>query len=652
MKNFRLIQILSSCLIILTLIILSLLAQKERVGYLSEFSKLDNTENNTYNVRIKYNSSIFRNSDLFGVYPISNNLPNYINSINWDVLGSPFGVIHSTKEITYNDTIDIGYKLKLKTNIYIYALFLLVIIFSIPYLLRLKVNIKKVISAIPRKIETTTIDETSYSLQNENTNFNKVINILFYCFIAFMASYCFLLFFGMPISFDDWVWGGSDVLDPIYFLKQGWHPGRNISEVLTYLSMQSFGILLGNLFNSPILGVKLATAIMSSFIIGLIWVVSYIYVKIWFSESVWNFPYLKKDNVHSKIIFVSIILFFFFSFWYNELAFATYFIQIKGGLLLALTAWLPFLYFFRYKRLPDFMTSNKVQTYGIMLVVFYIGTQVTDSAYFMMSGLSSALIVYLLGQRLLPNFFEKTILSKKENNFLLILLFTHLGLALFALFRNTYLGAYDDYKASNASIDPQMFFASAQMYMRTMFSSYEIWGYISIALIIPIIFFSVFSFIRCKKITLNNYAPFAVAIVSLILIIALTLVRTYVDNVLWVLWLCEFILIFKLYKKNPLIPIMFPTILLAVFVHIFIADKPRYINIAQKNDYKLVQLFQDAEQNELNEIVLTEEEAKSFSNLGIDSESGWKDSISEWMKYHGYTKDIIKIRIDTNNINK
>ena len=171
MKNKNLlfkISIIIASVLILSIIILSLLGLKERVGYLSEFRlNIDKTleingldieetktlfmiedessitnyiftndsiTNYSYDFRIKYYSKVFRNSDIYGVYPnIDNILSNngFIKEINIGESGSPFGNFISDKEFSSDNKIEnINYTLKIKFDIYIYVI-LFLILFSI-----------------------------------------------------------------------------------------------------------------------------------------------------------------------------------------------------------------------------------------------------------------------------------------------------------------------------------------------------------------------------------------------------------------------------------------------------------------------------------------------------------------------------------------
>ena len=120
-----------SILLLTTLIILQILGCKERVGYLSDFEIIEKSKTNyIYDFRIRYYDKVFRNSDIYGVYLITNNLPEYIKEIKMNESGSPFGSFISAK-IIEEEKIDINYILKLKIIFILYSIFAIIILLLI-----------------------------------------------------------------------------------------------------------------------------------------------------------------------------------------------------------------------------------------------------------------------------------------------------------------------------------------------------------------------------------------------------------------------------------------------------------------------------------------------------------------------------------------
>ena len=134
MKKSKILCFSISLIIFASFITLSLLGGVERKGYLSEFNLSDKINNEylyVYHIRIKYYDKVFKHSDIYGVYPKSTNLPEYVESIDWDENGSPFGIITSKREITEKDKIDIAYTLKVKPDIAMYIVMSIFILLGI-----------------------------------------------------------------------------------------------------------------------------------------------------------------------------------------------------------------------------------------------------------------------------------------------------------------------------------------------------------------------------------------------------------------------------------------------------------------------------------------------------------------------------------------
>ena len=135
---------------IISLIVLQILGSKSRVGYLSDFElinlyQIDNpdntiTTNYIYGFRIRYYDKVFRNNDIYGVYPDLSNLPDFVKEIKMDYVGSPFGIFISDKKIIEEDKVDnINYTLKIKKNIIDIVIFLylsILILYLTNYLIK------------------------------------------------------------------------------------------------------------------------------------------------------------------------------------------------------------------------------------------------------------------------------------------------------------------------------------------------------------------------------------------------------------------------------------------------------------------------------------------------------------------------------------
>ena len=155
---------------IIALVVLQILGSKNRIGYLTDFNlniertlelnnlneikenfiidnKLneesiknylltnENIKNYVYHFRIRYYDKVFRNNDIYGVYPDLSNLPDYIKNAEMEEGGSPYGNFTSYRKTIEEEEIDnVVYKLKLK----IYSILLIsLLIYIIPYFIYL-----------------------------------------------------------------------------------------------------------------------------------------------------------------------------------------------------------------------------------------------------------------------------------------------------------------------------------------------------------------------------------------------------------------------------------------------------------------------------------------------------------------------------------
>ena len=199
MKNKKLffkIYLIFIIIAFISIITLVLLGKKERVGYLSEFKiNVDKTlelngfnvedtkelfiinnklveenitnyiltneviTNYSYDFRIKYYSKVFRNNDIYNVYTDINKFLEENSSIKEmkmnDNNGTPFGNLVSDKQFKYDEKIEnINYTLKIKFNIYIYLISILILVSIIYINTTLKTNVvnklfdKKIVTRI------------------------------------------------------------------------------------------------------------------------------------------------------------------------------------------------------------------------------------------------------------------------------------------------------------------------------------------------------------------------------------------------------------------------------------------------------------------------------------------------------------------------
>lgn len=125
-KNI-LLKVYNVLFILLSLIFITffILGNIEREGYLKAFKLLKN--DNVYNVSIGYYSSVFKNSDIYGVAVNKDKLDSRIINIEFEKNGSPFGVVTLNDNIENIGALKVYYKLFIKKDIVFCFILLLII---------------------------------------------------------------------------------------------------------------------------------------------------------------------------------------------------------------------------------------------------------------------------------------------------------------------------------------------------------------------------------------------------------------------------------------------------------------------------------------------------------------------------------------------
>ena len=230
MKSKKILILLISFIIIfiVAVITLSVLGNKTRIGYLTKFTlniddtlQLNNLDvKNTrelfsiddktdeeqlknfiftnevineyaYNFRISYYSKVFRNSDLYGVYPNINKIleeNSFIKEIKMDKKGSPFGNIILDKKIDSDKIENVEYKLKIKY-------YLISIVFIVLFIILLSINI--IYNFIKQSYRLLNI-ELSKPLKLEYIIYYIIV---FFCYIMYIYSDALI---HIPFSVNLW----------------------------------------------------------------------------------------------------------------------------------------------------------------------------------------------------------------------------------------------------------------------------------------------------------------------------------------------------------------------------------------------------------------------------------------------------------------
>lgn len=101
----------------------TVLGNKVRVGYLSNFS---NTVENKYTFSLRYNSNIFKNNKVYIPIPNTNIMPENVKSIYWSA--NTYGTLISDKKLDNKDSIEnIEYTLKVRKSVYYFFIYIILL---------------------------------------------------------------------------------------------------------------------------------------------------------------------------------------------------------------------------------------------------------------------------------------------------------------------------------------------------------------------------------------------------------------------------------------------------------------------------------------------------------------------------------------------
>ncbi len=262
-------------IISIALIILQILGSKNRIGYLTDFNlnidrtlelnnlndirkdftvdgKLDeeyvinylltneNITNYVHHFRIRYYDKVFRNNDIYGVYPDLSNLPDYMENVEMDGDGSPYGnFISDKKEISEEKIDNINYILKVKNNlisiICIILIFILAIKFFIYYAFGNFLNFYKEIIGKKEYFNPLSVNEKIFIIVN--------------CIIV-LILFIFQFWLGFPgyFQFSD---NYSIIVEAIANNYSNWHPviiSLTLHFLYTIFGYHSYYLFFINLF--------------------------------------------------------------------------------------------------------------------------------------------------------------------------------------------------------------------------------------------------------------------------------------------------------------------------------------------------------------------------------------------------------------------
>ena len=625
---------------IIALIVLQILGSKKRVGYLTDFKlnvaktlELNNLENfiigdksdeeklsnylltnenitnYIYHFRIRYYDKTFRNNDIYGVYPDLSNLPDYMENAEMDGDGSPYGNFISDKKEISEDKIDnINYILKIKINFIIILAVIILAILCIYLLLPYLNSIELSISIIEN---------------DNNLNFtNKILNIAFYI-ILFLILITILSFqFIIPIQGDDWVMSSRYGFYNIYeFGGSFWQRGRHFADVLMSLPMFPFGNILVSFGVEPFYALKILKAIFS--------LIYYCILGISLSFFIW----ILNNKRNYKIIFLVMLLYIllisnFLTLYYIGVA------AYIGTAGISILIWLPILYYFVYDK-EFILGRNKILYYSIFTYLIYFATFTIEPTSLTISGLSLFILIYYIN-------IDKKIFAENHSSkpkkyiifFLILFIISTVIAFLLTLFSGR--GKTQIKVVDNSSLIDNIINA---------FADFGIFEKFLILFAVIYIIFLISKFIKLKKISKIDYIYFSVLFVALLGIFGFSAIKLKTSNILLEFLLIFSVLLLKLLEninKKTVLSVISYFIIISAIVIMGMQVYVDYNSLLQnkfhedyKSDYKLLQLFIEADKLENSEIILTKDDIRNYKleeQFISNNPSLWPNrDISFWM---------------------
>ena len=656
MKNlFNKILIIITIAYIIFLVIFAILGNKNRLGYLTDFklnidrtlelnnlmnitenSIIDeeslsnylltneNIKNYIYHFRIRYYDKVFRNNDIYGVYPDLSNLPNYMENAEMEDGGSPYGNCVSDKYLQYDDKIEVSYKLSLKFRLYmILAIFIIILI-------RLS-RVDKLNNILNKYIY---IPKNEFEYKQENIF--KIKNPYYVIFIlSFIFLILFIIFYGYitPIFGDDYIFATNYEIYNIYkFNGKFFERGRHIADMFILLNMKPFGMFLMNFGVEPFWALKISQTILYT---------AYFFFA-FFSVSYFTFIINGKQNF--KMIFLVVSPMIFYLFMKCEVA--SFYVRVAAYVATvgsSILAWIPLVYYFIFDEEMPFFIQNNILAISLWLPIMYFVTFIQEPSVWTLAGLTVFFIIYMIIKLKFPNFLydnHAENLNSKIPLSIILLTIIHLSFTVIAFI-----------------LTMKSIRGKSQLSVEFGFQNFKLMprsSYIEFILIIGIILliYLFYNLVKNRKINKLQYIQTSLILTGFIGILSFLYIRVYYGITLCLIFIFISILLelLKWYKNKKLISsIMLVFLAVILYFELFLMYSSKAYNIKAKPDIIIHDLFVEAERLGKKEIVITRDIDKyeNIKNYIPTNFEIYNSYLSEFMQMYGITKDFIPIyRVD------
>ncbi|MGL5721667.1 MAG: hypothetical protein ACRCY4_04630 [Brevinema sp.] len=284
--------------------------------------------------------------------------------------------------------------------------------------------------------------------------------------------------------------------------------------------------------------------------------------------------------------------------------------------------------FLKNHEMPLWIKENPYQAFGLWAVFCYMGSQVYDPVYAVGSLFSGLFIIYLLGLKFFPSFFDKPIKDNKSYFFSLAVSLFYIALSMMAALKNRFLGY-------RLSVYKDLFTLDIATILKRMLTMSSVLLYITIFALIAIAFYA-FIMLRQQKIKGEYYLQIILGLSALgAWGLVCILGSTHTDYVLWPLIMVAANTFGYLWQKNKAAQVVLPTFILAFYLSILLLYYPDGARSKLSQvDVQLMHALQKADQQGEDSVFFPEVSDQWFP-LADASRLGY---------ILGYTTKIITIR--------
>ena len=504
----------------------------------------------------------------------------------------------SDKELDIqNESINAIYNLKLNTLLVLFIILLVLLMIVFIYLN----NIIKLLKCIKNNI-LILFDE----LKDNNTEFlirdnhvTKTSNILFILYIIILGFIIFSVnLVSSPSNDTFWAATNYDVFYNIYDFKGGfWQRGRHFSDMLVSLSMRPFGSILINVFNiDPFNSLMVSKSLFSVF---------YVFLT---SFSVSLFIYTINNKKNYKLIFLLVSLYIFN---YTPIHYSVIEACYIGGFGFSMLIFYPMIYYFVFGK-EILLFKNKNMNYMLYFILLYFATFSMEPTSTTLAGLSFFIILYIFISRKNELFLDQNEL--KLNIYILFILLLIIILTVTSFSLTAFFSGRGNWQAQRIAGTTIIESVSSKFNYLVLFDK--------ILILFGVLYLIYFLFIllKNKKINKKDYIYFSISFTALFLILFFYSIDAITIYAQFILLFSLFILIIlKNINNKNIIFSLFSNFIIFFLIFTMSLNVLKYHDDTLKNnnttfrDWSIViQIYKDAYNNNLNEIIITKDDIEEL----------------------------------------